>query len=129
MIMKEIRDIERYRSNYSDKKLWNKVTTVAKKAGLKVTYAVLLLYYVAKSPNVSITDKAKIYGALGYFILPFDFIPDITPIAGYTDDLAVLIWALNAVWTNITPEMKYRAKQTLHRWFGHFNEACLDSII
>lgn len=83
---------------------------MAQKAGVKVVYAVLLLYYVAIDENVSAGDKAKIYGALGYFILPIDFIPDITPGVGYTDDMAALLWALKAVWDNITPDIERKAK-------------------
>lgn len=58
----------------------------------KMVYAVLLLYYVATDSNVSTADKAKIYGALEYFILPIVLIPDITPGIGYTDDMAALMW-------------------------------------
>ena len=65
-------NIEKYKSNYSEGKLWKKVRNFAKKAGVKVIYMALLLYYVLKSPNVTKEDKAKIYGALGYFILPMD---------------------------------------------------------
>lgn len=120
--MKKINDYSSYGNNYSESGLWEKIKKVAQKAGVKVVYAVLLLYYVATDPNVSAADKAKIYGALGYFILPIDLIPDITPGVGYTDDMAALMWALHAVWSNVTPETEAKAKKKLHEWFGEVKE-------
>ena len=43
--------------------------------------------------------------------------------AGYTDDLAALLWAFYAVAKNVTPEIESRAKQKLHEWFGDYDEA------
>ena len=34
----------------------------------------------------------KIAAVLIYFISPFDFIPDVLPIIGFTDDLALVLW-------------------------------------
>lgn len=121
-------NIENYQSEYSESGLWKKVKTVAKKAGIKTIYMVLLLHYVLKSPNVSIEDKAKIYGALGYFILPIDLIPDFIPIVGYSDDVAALAYALHAVWKNVTPEIKQQAQQKLRSWFGNYNPNELNNL-
>ena len=96
-------NIESYQTNYSESGLWKKVKSVAKKAGIKTIYMVSLLHYVLKSPDVPLEDKAKIYGALGYFILPIDLIPDFIPAVGYSDDVAALAFALHAVWKNVTP--------------------------
>ncbi|WP_298073200.1 DUF1232 domain-containing protein [uncultured Bacteroides sp.] len=115
--MKKIDDYCSYGCYFSTSELWNKIKNVAQKAGIKVVYAVLLLYYVATDENVSLSDKAKIYGALGYFILPIDLIPDIVP-GGYVDDMSALLWALRAVWDNITPEIERKAKTKLREWFG-----------
>lgn len=35
---------------------------------------------------------AKIVAVLIYFISPFDFIPDVLPIIGFTDDLGLVLW-------------------------------------
>ena len=121
-------NIENYQSEYSESGLWSKVKSVAKKAGIKTIYMVLLLHYVLKSPNVSIEDKAKIYGALGYFILPIDLIPDYIPIVGYSDDVAALAYALHAVWKNVTPEIKQQAQQKLRSWFGNYNPNELNNL-
>lgn len=121
-------NIEYYQSEYSESGLWSKVKSVAKKAGIKTIYMVLLLHYVLKSPNVSIEDKAKIYGALGYFILPIDLIPDFIPIVGYSDDVAALAYALHAVWKNVTPEIKQQAQQKLRSWFGNYNPNELNNL-
>lgn len=115
--MKKIDGYCSYGCYFSTSELWNKIKNVAQKAGIKVVYAVLLLYYVATDENVSLSDKAKIYGALGYFILPIDLIPDIVP-GGYVDDMSALLWALRAVWDNITPEIERKAKTKLREWFG-----------
>jgi len=97
----KIEDLTQYQSEFSESRFWEKLKKFAKKAGLKVAYAALLLYYVVKSPLTSKGDRAKILGALGYFVLPLDLIPDTIPIVGYTDDLAALTWALYAVAKNI----------------------------
>ena len=99
--MRKPTDIEKYQGNYSEKGLLAKLSRVTRWAGQKVVYAVLLLYYVLQNPNVSTKDKSKIWGALGYFILPTDLVLDLIPMVGYTDDLAALLIALHAVATNI----------------------------
>ena len=66
---------------------------------------------------MSKADKAIIIGALGYMISPLDVIPDAIPIAGLTDDLAVLLYVLKKVWTGIDPEIVEQAKSKLSRWF------------
>lgn len=117
------KDIEKYQKHYSEEDLGAKIAKVAKKAGIKVIYLALLLYYVLKNPSVTKADKGKIWGALGYFILPIDLIPDFLPIAGYTDDLAALVWAFYSVAKNVTPEIKAQAEGKLHDWFGDYDEA------
>ena len=127
--MRRPTDIEKYQNNYSENKLLNKLMRVARWAGQKVVYAVLLLYYVLQSPDVSATDKSKIWGALGYFILPTDLILDIIPIAGYSDDLAALLIALRAVKKNITPEIKTLAQAKLTTWFKSIDQKEIDQMI
>lgn len=109
---------EDYQMYYSENKLMDKLAKSAKKIGLRLTYSALLLYYVLEDPKVSIADKAKIYGALGYFILPLDLIPDMIPVTGYSDDVSAVLWALHSVWKNVTPEMKMRAKRKMTSWLG-----------
>jgi uncharacterized membrane protein YkvA (DUF1232 family) len=62
--------------------------------------------------------KAGIYGALGYLISPFDFIPDFTPIAGYTDDAAAIGIALLLAQMYINDEIKAQAKGKIKDIFG-----------
>ena len=119
-------NIENYQSHYSDKKLWDKLRNVAKAAGTKAVYFVLVLYYLLQSPDVSTADKAKIYGALGYFIVPLDLMPDFLPIVGYSDDIGALFWAIHAVWSNLTPDIEAKAKEKLKEWFGEVDEIDLD---
>lgn len=120
------KNIEKYGNRYNEKDFFSKIGHAAKKAGIKVIYLALVLYYVLKSPRVKTADKGKIWGALGYFILPIDLIPDFIPVAGYTDDLAALLWAFYAVAKNVTPEIEAQAKKKLHDWFGDYDE---DEII
>ena len=127
--MRTPNEIEKYQENYSESGLQRKIKSVARWAGAKVMYAVLLLYYVLQSPTISKTDKGKIYGALGYFILPTDLVVDFLPIVGYSDDLAALMIALHAVASNITPEVKAQAKAKLSKWFGEKSQKKIDGMI
>ena len=119
-------EIVRFQGKYEENAFWEKLKKFGRKAGFQVCYAALLLYYVLKSPDTSSKDRAKILGALGYFILPIDLIPDFIPIAGYTDDLAALVWGVYCVIKGITPEVKAQAARKLHEWFGDFDEKELD---
>ena len=119
--MGKIGDTKDYEQHYNDNSFWNKVLSMAKKAGLKVIYIALLLYYTLKSRNVSNKDKAIICGALGYFIFPIDIIPDYIPFIGYTDDMTVLLYAYRKIKSNIDENIREKAKNKLNSIFGHFN--------
>lgn len=57
---------------------------------LRIVKHVLALYRYMIDPQVHWTKKALVVGALVYFIVPVDAIPDFTPIIGYVDDAAVI---------------------------------------
>ena len=109
--MMELPDFMNYGEKFSKRDFAEKISRIAKRAGAKLVYAALILYYTLQS------DKAIIIGALGYMISPLDVIPDAIPIAGLTDDLAVLLFVLKKVWTGIDPEIVTQAKKKLSRWF------------
>lgn len=113
----ELPDFMSYANKFSQSEFAEKIARIAKRAGAKLVYAALILYYTLQSDKVSKADKAIIIGALGYMISPLDVIPDAIPIAGLTDDLAVLLYVLKKVWTGIDPEIVEQAKNKLSRWF------------
>ncbi|MBO4891161.1 MAG: DUF1232 domain-containing protein [Prevotella sp.] len=113
----ELPDFMNYGGKFSKREFAEKISRIAKRAGAKLVYAALILYYTLQSDKVSKKDKAIIIGALGYMISPLDAIPDAIPIAGLTDDLAVLLYVLKKVWSDIDPEIQAKAKKRLSKWF------------
>ena len=113
----ELPDFMSQANKFSQSEFVEKISRIAKRAGAKLVYAALILYYTLQSEHVSKTDKAIIIGALGYMISPLDVIPDAIPIAGLTDDLAVLLYVLKKVWTDIDPAIVEQAKGKLSKWF------------
>lgn len=112
------RQAKAYEKTYTDDSFRDKVIRFAKTAGREVIEKALWLYYAAQQPNTPVWARTAIYGALGYFISPIDAIPDITPVIGYVDDLAVLAAAVATVATYITADVKLRAAEKLQGWFG-----------
>lgn len=111
-------NLDDYARYFNDNKLWKKLKKVAQKAGRKAVYYVLVLYYVSRDPAVPTKLKIKVLGALGYFILPLDFIPDAILGLGFTDDFLALAWAIFKMRKYITPEIKEKARQRMREWFG-----------
>lgn len=114
-------ELSKYEKEFSEDGLWEKIASVAKKAGIKVVYYALLLFYALKSENVTMSDKALIIGALGYFILPLDLIPDFLVPVGYGDDLAVM-WGLIKKLDCIDELVKSQAQEKLTEWFGNYDK-------
>lgn len=105
-----------------------KILKFAKKAGIQVIYAALLLFYVLKKPETPAKVKGTIVGALGYFILPLDLIIDTIPAVGYGDDLGAFALALGVAAMYIDEDVKSKAKQKLRHLFGDFDEEELGDI-
>lgn len=118
--------LEDYQENYSDSGFWNKIQKFAKRIGSKTVYKALKLYYAAQSDKTPIAIKALIYGALGYFIFPIDFISDVMPFVGFTDDIVALGTALTAASIYITPKVKKQAKDKLEDWFDDVSDSDLE---
>ena len=113
----EIPDLSKYKEKFTKNEFIEKIQRIAKRAGAKLVYAALILYYSVESDKVSIKDKAIIIGALGYLITPLDLVPDAIPLAGLGDDLTILIYVLQKIWGNIDDDVKQKAKDKLSQWF------------
>lgn len=95
-------NVREYEKQYSEEGFWEKVTKVAKQAGIKVVSNALLLYFSLQSER-TYKEKTLILGALGYFILPLDLISDLLPVIGYSDDLSILLASIKLL-KNITED-------------------------
>ena len=111
-------EVEKYTDEYSEEGLWDKIKDNVASIGIGLIYKALQLYYVAQSPNCPMKVKAGIYGALGYLISPFDFIPDFMPAVGYTDDAAAIGVALILAQMYINDDIKIKAEGKIKDIFG-----------
>ena len=95
------------------RRFWKKLKRVAVR--LPFAEDLLSAYYCAFDKETPRHVQAALLGAIAYFILPFDFIPDMLPVLGFTDDAAVLATALRLVASHITPDHREAARARLRR--------------
>lgn len=107
-----------YSHAYSDESFWKKVAGSVVAAGRGLLHKALTMYYATLSPETPVWAKTVIIGALGYFIMPVDAVPDVIPVVGFSDDLTVLTAAATAVAAQVKPEHSQRAEETLQQLFG-----------
>jgi uncharacterized membrane protein YkvA (DUF1232 family) len=96
---------------------WRKAGRLASR--LPFAEDLLAAYYCAFDHTTPLQVKAALLGALAYFVLPADAIPDVLPLFGYADDAAVLATALRLVASHIQPEHREAARQALARGLGN----------
>jgi uncharacterized membrane protein YkvA (DUF1232 family) len=92
---------------------WRKMRREAAK--LPFAEDLLAAHYCAFDRHTPLHVKAALIGALGYFVLPTDLIPDYIPVIGYMDDAAVLAAALKLFSSHIKPEHREAAQLMLAR--------------
>lgn len=103
--------------DYDENGFWSKTKKYCKTIGKDSLEQVFRLYYALESDNCTTKHRATIYGALAYLVSPIDIIPDLTPILGYTDDMAVIAAALVAVANCIDDAVKGKAKEKVDEFF------------
>ena len=92
-------------------RFWRKLRSAA--ASIPFAEDLLTAYYCAFDRNTPMSVKASLVGAIAYFVLPTDAIPDVLPILGYTDDAALLAATINLVTAYIRPEHRVAARDKL----------------
>ena len=109
------KNLEKFKSAYSDSDFFKKIRNFSLKAGRHTVYNAFKLYYALKSEDVPLKEKIIVIAALGYFISPFDLVPDIVVTLGLVDDAAILGWAINRIHKHITPEIENRAIEQVNK--------------
>ena len=112
------KELQKYEQHYSDASFLDKATRYGKLIGINALYKAVQLWFVMQKPDVPAGTKAVIMGALGYLIAPLDFLPDLLPVLGYTDDLVAITFALIKVQGYIDEEVERKSKKLLAKIFG-----------
>jgi len=89
--------------------------TKARKFAAQLPFAedLLAAWYCAFDRDTPLQVKAALLGALAYFVLPFDAVPDVLPFLGFADDAAILATALRMVANHLTPAHRAAAQRKL----------------
>ncbi len=88
---------------------------VAKKAARAIPFMneVVAAYFCALDPKTPLRVRATLIGALAYFVMPFDVVPDVLLAVGFTDDITVLAAAIAMVRSHISERHREAAKKAL----------------
>jgi uncharacterized membrane protein YkvA (DUF1232 family) len=95
------------------REFWPKFARIAAK--LPFAEDLVAAYFCAFDRNTPRRVQVALIGALAYFVLPFDFIPDMLPLIGFTDDAAVLATAIRMVAAHIGPQHRDAAQRVIAR--------------
>ena len=110
-------ELVKYQDSCSEAGLLQKIRKYGSAIGLELLFKAVQLWYVLQKKDVPAKEKALIMGALGYLIAPLDFVPDLTPVLGYSDDLMAITFAFLKVQGYIDDEVKDEAKALLAKVF------------
>ena len=116
--MVQMDQVYEYGRHYDDEAFGEKVWRVARILGRKGLVEALTLFYALKDPDTPARARTLILGTLGYFVFPFDALPDLVPFVGYTDDLALLGVCLGVVAMHVKEEHRRQAETTVREWLG-----------
>ena len=92
---------------------WPKIGRVA--ARIPFAKQVVSVYFAARDPETPMAAKGIMMGALAYFVMPFDAIPDVLAGIGFTDDAAVITAVIATLSANIRKRHHDAAQKTLER--------------
>jgi uncharacterized membrane protein YkvA (DUF1232 family) len=95
------------------RKLWRKI--LAEAANLPFLEDILTAQYCAFDRKTPLYVKVILVGAIVYFVMPDDLIPDSLSLIGLADDVAVLGGAFKVVSSHIKPEHREAAQLMLAR--------------
>lgn len=90
---------------------WTKFRRLA--AHLPFADELLAGYYAAMDPETPSHVRAVLIGALAYFVVPTDLVPDFVIGLGFTDDAVVLATAIRSIAGHVRPRHRARAAGTL----------------
>lgn len=107
--------------SYSASKFWSKIATVSTDAGCKLIKTAIILFCILTEADISVLARGSIAAALGYFIFPFDVIPDMLPM-GFWDDMAILSALLAELYIYLTPEIEERVND-------YMPDICIDENV
>ena len=99
--------------------LWDKFKTYALRAGRVATKPILTFYHVMRDSETTTLEKALIYGAIAYIVIPADLLPrKVLGFLGILDDAAVIAYVYKKISNKITAEITNKVNDTLDQWFG-----------
>ncbi|KXX72151.1 YkvA family protein [Flammeovirga sp. SJP92] len=121
-------ETEKYVKAFKESKFMNALFKMAKKAGEKVVYVALLLFFMYIDEETPSKAKVAIAGALGYLLVPMDLIPDFIPVVGFADDFSVVFAAIGYVSVCLKQEHKELALEKMEKWFEDFDRSEVEGL-
>ena len=88
-----------------------------KRAGRSVARPAVEALEMLLDPATPAQTRLTLLTALTYLLIPTDLIPDLLPVAGFSDDLVAITAVLGLCRNHITPEIRQRAQRRLDQWF------------
>ncbi|MFK7792290.1 MAG: YkvA family protein [Devosiaceae bacterium] len=110
-----LEDAERTQFDQDEARVRRDFWVTARKAAGSIPFMdeLVAAYYCALDRQTPTRVRATLLGALGYFVLPLDGIPDFILGFGFTDDAAVIMGVLALMRVHITDEHREAAKKAL----------------
>jgi uncharacterized membrane protein YkvA (DUF1232 family) len=99
-----------------DRRFWAKLRRVV--ARIPFAEDLVAAYHCAMDRDTPGYVRAVLFGALAYFVLPTDMVPDMLAGLGFTDDASVIAAAIAAVGRHLKPRHREEARRTLDRLSG-----------
>jgi uncharacterized membrane protein YkvA (DUF1232 family) len=96
-----------------ERRFWQKLRRVV--ARLPFVEDLLAAYFCALDRNTPTYVRAVLLGAVAYFILPSDMIPDLLAPLGFSDDASVIAAAIAAVGSHLQPRHRDQARHRLQQ--------------